>query len=423
MSSRSENDRTSLARSVVLLCMCVCCLNASAARGAMPMWELLQMAVTTHPSVSQAQFGLKAAERNTEAARMQFWPTPSVQADGYSGNTAVIVRLTQPLWTGGKLTADLRYSEVRELRSQREIEVAQVTLALRMATVAQSYVFNMLRRLSQERAIDTLADLAHMIERRTEANVSANSDMNLIRARQGQAESDLALFRAAENTALSQLGQAVGRPLADTDVDITLPAQEAISSRDALVSRALEDNPQIHMIELDARLADIDIDRARAALQPVLSVRAEHQFGQYEGSALPGDRVYLSLQYTLGAGLSVIPQIEAARQRAYAAGETLAATRLEVTDRVDNDWRDYVAARSRMPSLADARQAAQGALESNRRLFIAGRRSWIDLVNSAREVTQAEFAEAEARSVAIGAYYRLAVQAGVQVWANEGFAL
>ncbi|MFT4174369.1 MAG: TolC family protein [Rhodocyclaceae bacterium] len=387
------------------------------------MWELLRAAVTSHPSVTQAEYGLKAAQRGTEAARMQFWPTPSVQTDGTSGDVAVIVRLTQPLWTGGKLTADLRFSEVRELRSQKEIEVAQLTLAMRVATMAQSYVFNMLRRRSQERAIDTLTDLAHMIERRTEAAVSAQSDMNLIRARQGQAHSDLELFRAAENTALNQLGQAVGRPLAATDIDIVLPAQESISSRDALVARALDDNAQIQMIELDARLAEIDVDRARSALQPVLSVRAERQFGQYEGSALPGERIYLSLQYTLGAGLSVIPQIDAARQRAYAAGQALETTRREISDRVDNDWRDFVAARDRMPPLSDARQAAQGALESNRRLFIAGRRSWIDLVNSAREVTQAEFAEAEAQSVAIGAYYRLAVQAGVRVWANEGFAL
>jgi adhesin transport system outer membrane protein len=58
-------------------------------------------------------------------------------------------------------------------------------------------------------------------------------------------------------------------------------------------------------------------------------------------------------------------------------------------------------------------------LASNRRLFVTGRRSWIDLLNSVREIAQAEQAEAEARAGSVGAYYRLGLLLGIPMWSPE----
>jgi hypothetical protein len=58
-------------------------------------------------------------------------------------------------------------------------------------------------------------------------------------------------------------------------------------------------------------------------------------------------------------------------------------------------------------------------LASNRRLFVSGRRSWIDLLNSVRDIAVAEQAEAEVRAITVGAHYRLGLLLGIPMWSPE----
>jgi outer membrane protein TolC len=82
-----------------------------------------------------------------------------------------------------------------------------------------------------------------------------------------------------------------------------------------LLERAVQDNPHLRLAEIDTRLAAIEIDRTRAAMWPTVSLRLERQVGEYLGSAAPGNRVFVSMQYAPGSGLSLGSQIEAAERR------------------------------------------------------------------------------------------------------------
>lgn len=380
--------------------------------------QLLQMAVETHPSVASARFDQQSAQSMIEAARMQFFPAPGVQTDSLSGRSATVFRLTQPLWTGGKLTADLRLSEVRELRAREAISDAQIALAARVTGIAQSYLLNLGRRVAQERSVETLKDLLQMIERRSGAQVSAVADVNMVQTRLAQAQADLGSFRALENSALAQLASAVGQSLQPGALALPpLPPRPPMLAR--LLERAVQDNPHLRLAEIDTRLAAIEIDRTRAVMWPTVSLRLERQVGEYLGSAAAGNRVYVSLQYAPGSGLSLGSQIEAAEQRLLAVQGVAEAGRRDVTERVESEWRDLVSAQQRLPELQRSREGAVEVLASNRRLFVSGRRSWIDLLNSVREIAQAEQAEAEARSLSVGAYYRLGLLLGIPMWSPE----
>jgi outer membrane protein, adhesin transport system len=380
--------------------------------------QLLQMAIETHPTIASARFDQQSAQSMIEAARQQFLPAPGVQTDSLSGRSATTFRLTQPLWTGGKLTADLRFSELRELRAREAISEAQITLATRVAGIAQSYLLNAGRRIAQERNVGTLNGLLRMIERRSQAEVSATADVNMVRTRLAQAQADLESFRALEKSALAQLGSAVGRPLQPGALEMpAAPPRPPMLAR--LLERALQDNPQVHLAEIDARLAAIEIDRTRAAMWPTVSLRLERQVGEYLGSAAAGNRVFVSVQYAPGSGLSLGSQIEAAEQRLSAVQRAADASRRDVSERVESEWRDLESAQRRLPELQRSSEGATQVLESNRRLFVTGRRSWIDLLNSVREISQAEQAEAEARAVGVGAYYRLGLLLGIPMWSPE----
>lgn len=380
--------------------------------------QLLQMAVETHPTIASARFDQQSAQSMIEAARQQFWPAPGVQTDSLSGRSATTFRLTQPLWTGGKLTADLRFSELRELRAREGISEARITLATRVAGIAQSYLLNVGRRVAQERHVETLNSLLRMIERRSQAEVSATADVNMVRTRLAQAQADLESFRSLEKSALAQLGSAVGRPLQPGALEMPVaPPRPPMLAR--LLDRAVQDNPQLRLAEIDTRLAAIEIDRTRSAMWPTVSLRLERQVGEYLGSAAAGNRVFVSVQYAPGSGLSLGSQIEAAEQRLSAVQRTAEASRRDVTERVESEWRDLESAQRRLPELQRSSEGAIQVLESNRRLFVTGRRSWIDLLNSVREISQAEQAEVEARAVGVGAYYRLGLLLGIPMWSPE----
>jgi len=380
--------------------------------------QLLQMAVETHPSIASARFDQQSAQSMIEAARQQFLPTPGVQTDSLSGRSATTFRLTQPLWTGGKLTADLRFSELRELRAREAISEAQFTLATRVAGIAQSYLLNLGRRVAQERNVETLNGLLRMIERRSQAEVSAAADVNMVRTRLAQSQADLEAFRALENSALAQLGSTIGRPLQPGAIESpAVPPRAPMLAR--LLEHAVQNNPQVRLGEIDARLAAVEIDRTRAAMWPTVSLRLERQVGEYPGSAAPGKRVFVSLQYAPGSGLSLGSQIEAAEQHLQAAQRTAETGRRDVTERVESEWRELESALRRLPELRRSREGAAEVLESNRRLFVTGRRSWIDLLNSVREIAQAEQAEAEARAGSVGSHYRLGLLLGIPMWLPE----
>ena len=65
-------------------------------------------------------------------------------------------------------------------------------------------------------------------------------------------------------------------------------------------------------------------------------------------------------------------------------------------------------------------ESSEKVLDSYKRLFIAGKRQWLDLVNASREVTQNYISLATLRAMLISSSYRLAVQAGKIDFENSG---
>ena len=88
----------------------------------------------------------------------------------------------------------------------------------------------------------------------------------------------------------------------------------------------------------------------------------------------------------------------------------------ELDERLLQDWHDYAALRLRLPDLDSVQAAARELTESSKRLFVTGRKSWLDLQNAVREQLQAELAQAEAQALMFALQYRLALHAGQVFW-------
>ena len=72
-----------------------------------------------------------------------------------------------------------------------------------------------------------------------------------------------------------------------------------------------------------------------------------------------------------------------------------------------NDRDELARARWRLRTMSSALSSSKAVLESYERQFAAGRRSWMDLLNAMRELTQNDYARVEAHAQMAGSLHRL----------------
>ena len=369
-----------------------------------------------HPLVRARTEEARAAEADVSAARWQYWPTPSVNTDTLRGQSATVTRLSQPLWDGGKISAGVRQSEIRLRLATMSLRETEHELASKVLGFWQIQSVQQARLRVFERGLQSLQDLDDLMSRRTDAGVSAQADLTLARVRLMQTRADLLQARAAQTAALGQLRQlAQQEPLSPHlyPAPWTADMEEGVEHLRGL---ARQQHPLVDRLKWQLELQQAEFDAFKAELWPTLSVRAERQQGQIDGTLAEGRRFYANLQYSLGAGATVIPKLEAAQVRVRALEQQHEGTLKELDERLLQDWHDYATLRLRLPDLESVQEAARELTESSKRLFVTGRKSWLDLQNAVREQLQAELAWAEAQALMHALRYRLALQAGQVFW-------
>ena len=373
-----------------------------------------------HPLVRARQDDARAAGADVQAARWQYWPTPSVNTDTLRGQAASVARLSQPVWDGGKISAGITQAEIKQQLAVTSLHETEHELALKVLGYWQTHSVQSARAQVLERGMQSLQDLDALMSRRTEAGVSAQADLTLARVRLMQTRADLLQARAARTAARTQLRELAQQDVLPGAAHQGLPVlPDPQDGVDPLRDRARLQHPVVARLRWQLQLQQAELAGFKAELWPTLSLRAEHQRGQIDGTLAEGKRLYASLQYSLGAGVSVMPRLEAAQVRAQALESQQAGALKELDERLLQDWQDYIALRQRLPDLENVQATAQELTESSKRLFVAGRKSWLDLQNALREQLQAELAWTEAQAIMQALHYRLALHAGVVFWRPE----
>jgi len=76
------------------------------------------------------------------------------------------------------------------------------------------------------------------------------------------------------------------------------------------------------------------------------------------------------------------------------------------------DWDDWQFARQRLQTAEQSRSMSAEVFESYTRQYTTGRKTWIDVLNAVREVTQADFQMADAQAQVVAAALRLRLRSG-----------
>lgn len=376
---------------------------------------LIAQSLRNHPSIAAARAELNAAQADTAAARSQYWPTPSAQVLQNQGDASTILTLQQPVWAGGRIDAGLALAESRTDAARIAISDAQYTLGLRVTAAWAAWKQAHGRVLALNEGVALLNVYVLSVQRRIEGGASAEVDRALVAARLAQTQGDLAAARSAERSALSRLAQMTGLALRSADLTDSEAPEAARTAHptetDAMLAQALAHSAALKRLAADIEAARHETDQKRGALWPTLNLRAQHQrtAATATTAANTDSSLMLVLEYAPGAGLADRAKINAAEARRVTLQEKREAARRELIETVSADLEEHRASLERSHEAQRALQATAEVLASYDRLFVAGKRGWLDVINAARELIQARtaFADIEAQRLAVRARLRL----------------
>lgn len=390
-----------------------------------PVWTLERLVseiAARNPRIRSQSAAATAAGYDVAAARWQFFPAPAVQAETSGKDRQLIASVTQPIYSFGRLESDLKAAKSRVSLANMRVEEAQYVLSFRVLDL-YGQLLSTSRSLEVFRQdVTRLNALEAMIGRRVAAGVSAPVDLNLVLTRIRQSENNIVNLTARQDVALAGLSELLGAPLTMQDIVLpTMPSEilpDDPSVAQDLVEQSLAYSPILKRARGDVEVANIDSKRAVNAIKPTFYGKFEQRIddGRYDTSAFPASRVLFGLQYSLGSGLSSFSRVGAARAQAEGAQLSLDAAKEDVRSAVLTDLETRDAALHLVKSLRLNLLIQEETFGSYNRLFLAGRRSWFDVLNVVREVTENERALADAEVQYLISDYRLQLQTGQIRW-------
>lgn len=388
-----------------------------------------------HPAIQAQLNQVQGAVLGVDAAKWAYWPTPSLSLERASASnndarfagdaTVSVFRLQQPLWTGGRLGANLNKAQARALFAEATLEDTRQGLVTRVVQAWGDWVVATHKVEAVQASRTTHARLLGMVERRANEGVSAMADVSLARSRIGVLDAKVLLLQAQRQSALDKLSSLAGYPVPSqtlqTDAVIPPLASQVLLE---LVAMAQERSPGVLAARHQADAAFADIGVAKSALLPEVFVRYEHQHGSFSTAGAPStQRVFVGLNSALGGGLSSLSGVGSAAAQHAAAQQDIDVQRQAVEDQVRADWTLWQAAQTRLASLQQANQASASVLASYERQFLAGRKQWLDLMNAAREQAQSASQVADAMgALQISGFRLILLTQGTQALAHTDLA-
>jgi adhesin transport system outer membrane protein len=371
---------------------------------------LLQL-IEVYPPVVAARSQLQSANAELDSANWNFYPTPSVAIErsdktviGTLNQDTRFLRLQQPLWTGGRLSAQVKRAEAQQKQASSALQEQRLATAFRWLQLWAEYQGATRKITAYNDAEEKHLEYVQRIERRSQEGFSASSDIELSQSRLASVRSELRLYMASQSQARNRLEQMLGSPLTDArllqseagQVVKTFPVFELKSLHQELnLEEVIDKHPLVQKFLMITEVAQADVDLTKSRNVPEIYLRGELRTGNITGT----DRIlYVGLNSNFGPGLSTISAVTAALSKLDAARNDVSAKRMEIKEVIQTDLQTYDSQIERIEQLEKTFRSNNNYLQSSERQFLAGRRSWQEVMNTAREEAQIVVQIAEAQT-------------------------
>lgn len=401
--------------------MIVASINTYAAVNPLDIDGLILRATDTHPLVNAARADELAAQEGVRAAKLGLWATPSIAA-GHDGKDGLIstVTIRQPVWTGGKLTANINQSIYDEKAATAYIFDQQNTVAKNTIDIWKSYIYAIALQELYTSNLERLREFEAMMQRRVDQGVSARIELDLVKNRILQ---DYNAYQGAleqERVAGARLAQLVGENLGSKEYNITMKMltdyakTQSANFENMVFNSSGASHPSVVRQHYQVEAAKQQAKSQSASRYPNLYVQYQHIF-KLEHNSDKGE-FSAGLSYDPGAGFSNMALARASEARAQSLIQSQEAARRNVMESLQTQYQEFISAKDKERSLLSAIEGAQIVVDSYGRQFIAGRKSWLEVLNAVRELSDYQKQLLEVQSQMVASFYKLQVDFGAMPW-------
>ena len=386
---------------------------------------LIRHAVDSHPLVGSARAEQQATTESIRAAKLNLLPAPTLSS-GYDRDDGMVsqFQLRQSLWTGGKLTANVNQAIFDDKAATEYVYEQQNQVAKTTIEAWQSYITALSKQQVYYDNLQLLAEFEAMMQRRVSQGVSARIEMDLVTNRILQEQNAYQSAVEQQRIAIARLEQITGRKLSAADLPV--PNIGELVSYAKGYSQTFEKmafdqasfyNPTVVKEHYQVEAAKQGVKSLQSSRYPTLY--AQYEYDYYHESDKDkdnGGEFSVGLSYDPGAGLSNLALAKASESRVNSLVQSKEASRRLVLETIQTQYQQFASAKDQERSLIAAVAGAQIVVSSYRRQFIAGRKSWLEVLNAVREHSQYQAQLVETRTSIIAAYYKLQVDFGMMPW-------
>lgn len=384
--------------------------------------KALNLTVTLHPTVKSKLEELKALGFDLESAEAQRYPTFSVQATT-STNVAqnnsldqygVVAVVQQPLWAGGRIDGAIDQSGIKLKVGKLSLLATRRQLMESTATAYTAVTGNRSRLEAAELNVQEHEKLKLLISRRESGGIASSADVLLASSRLSQAmaqriQLDGALKRSLNDLlALTQQSVSVLEQIPEVS-SVVFPVSDKVLGEIEKSSAVV----QQRLLEVDLAKAGAEV--AFANMMPTLHAKVEQDIytATQHGDIPQGTRIGVVLQGSVeGLGFSGWNRVKSSDARVDAAKKDVDSARNDARRQAQSLFTDYESLRMILESNKLLVKSTEETLSSFMRQYDAGRKSWVDVLNTQRELSDARMTLEQTRSSLMEMQLRLAIQLG-----------
>jgi outer membrane protein len=395
--------------------------------GAETLGDAVTLAYQTNPTLQAERAQLRATDEEYPQAEAGLRPTlsgsgsytysdqqigetgtPTFNAAG--GGESAVVQVTQPLYTGGKVSAEINAARADIVAERENLRRTEQGV---LQSVIGAYVD--VRRDEEQRTISE--DNVNVLTRQLDETNARFEAGQLTRTDVAQSEARLALARSQLATARSTLAQAraayatvvgqnPGELAPEPPIAPLMPANV-----DAAFDTAEHDNPQLRQAAATEQASAARLAEAKAALRPTVSLSGQYGYvNQQQGISSGGFNTALGVtESELGGSVTAnvsVPiftgGLNSSRVRQAAEQDNVArigieSARRQVLQAVSQAWNQLLGARASL--VADEEQVKSNtvAYEGVREEQKVGLRTILDVLNAQQELESSQLQLVDAR--------------------------
>lgn len=364
--------------------------------------ETLDDAYNGNAAIAAQRFALRSTDEQLPQALSGWRPTVNVTGDITRGrqffnfggspiqmltNRTVSLQLTQPIYRGGSVDADVERAQATITGGQAELSAVEQQQLLAAATAYLDAFRDQSVVELDRRLVEVLAVNRQNVNSTFRAGTATETDMSQASARLSGAISSRLGAEAQLATSLAGFRNVVGRDAGVLAPPVVLG--QVPTTEDEATVLALAHNPTLQSRRRQLEAATHQIDVVQGELLPKLDgvIQAEHEDELFsKGVRLNSAAIGLQASIPLYEGGVVYSRVRAAREAVSQAQQQVLQDERQVRQQVTTAWSALVAARAQQENFRDQIRANEIALHDTDLEVGAGTRTRLDSLNAQQEL-------------------------------------